>query len=97
MAFRTVFIESRCKLEYSLNYMICRKGLEEKKVLIDEIKLLIVCSTQVSITTALLSELSKKKVKCIFCDEKFNPVCETAPYQNNYYQFLCLKYFQQLY
>lgn len=91
MAFRTVFIESRCKLEYSLNYMICRKGLEEKKVLIDEIKLLVVCSTQVSITTALLSELSKKKVKCIFCDEKFNPVCETAPYQNNYYPYRKIK------
>lgn len=91
MAFRTVFIESRCKLEYSLNYMICRKGLEEKKVLIDEIKLLVICSTQVSITTALISELSKKKVKCIFCDEKFNPVCETVPYQNNYYPYRKIK------
>lgn len=91
MAFRTVFIESRCKLEYSLNYMICRKGLDEKKVLIDEIKLLIICSTQVSITTALLSELSKKKVKCIFCDEKYNPVSETVPYQSNYYSYRKIK------
>lgn len=91
MAFRTIFIESRCKLEYSLNYMICRRGLDEKKILLDEIKMIIICSTQVSLTTCLVSELSKKKIKCIFCDEKFNPICETVPYQNNFYSYRKIK------
>ncbi len=91
MAFRTLFIESRCKLEYSLNYLIYRKGLEEKKILLDEIKLIVICSTQVSITSCLISELSKKKIKCIFCDEKFNPECEMVSYQNNYYSFRKIK------
>ena len=32
MAFRTIVIKNRCKLEYSLNYLVCR-GEEEKKIL----------------------------------------------------------------
>ena len=49
MAFRTIVINDRCKLEYSLNYLICRKLNDEKRVVLDEIKLLIINSTQVSI------------------------------------------------
>ena len=91
MAFRNVIIDSRCKLEYSLNYLVHRKGLEEKRILMDEIKLLIICSTQVSITSSLISELSKKKVKIIFCNEKNNPECEIVSYQNNYYSYRKIK------
>ena len=87
MAFRTILIQNRCKLEYSLNYMICRKGNEEIKILIDEIKLLIIDSLQVSITTSLISELIKKKVKILFIDDKHNPLGEITPYQNNYYSY----------
>ena len=63
MSFRTIVIESASKLEYSLNYLVCRKGTEVKRVLIDEIKTLVINSLQVSITTSLISELMKKKVK----------------------------------
>lgn len=66
MAFRTIVIESRCKLEYSLNYLIRRKGNEVNKVVIDEIKTLVINSLQVSITSSLLAELIKKKVKILF-------------------------------
>lgn len=91
MAFRNVIIDSRCKLEYSLNYFICRKGLDEKRILIDEIKLILIMSTQVSITSRLISELSKKKVKIIFCNEKYNPECEIVSYQNNFYSYRKIK------
>lgn len=91
MAFRTIVIESRCKLEYSLNYLICRKGNEVNKVLIDEIKTLVVNSLQVSITSSLLAELMKKKVKVIFIDEQHNPLGELVPYQNNYYSYRKIK------
>lgn len=83
MAFRTVVIKNRCKLEYSLNYLVCR-GEEEKKVLIDEIEFLIIQNIGVSITVALLSALVEKKVKVIFCDSQANPQSELTPYYNNY-------------
>ena len=83
MAFRTIIIKNRCKLEYSLNYLVCR-GEEEKRVLIDEIEILIIQNTLVSLTCALLSALVEKKVKVIFCDPYANPQFELMPYYNNY-------------
>lgn len=83
MAFRTVVIKNRCKLEYSLNYLVCRSDVE-KRIVLDEIECLIIQNTNVSITCALLSMLAEKKIKVIFCDGKANPQAELVPYYNNY-------------
>lgn len=91
MSFRTIIVKDRCKLDYSLNYLVCRKLKEDKKVNIDEIKILLIDSTQVSITSALITELSKKKVKIIFSDSKHNPECEVVSYQNNFYSYRKIK------
>lgn len=90
MAFRTVIVKNRCKLEYSLNYLICR-GDEEKRILLDEIEFLIIQNTGVSITCALLSALVEKKIKVIFCDAKSNPQSELVPYFNNYSNYKKIK------
>lgn len=79
MGFRTVVVNSRCKLEFRLNYLIAR-GETEKRIYINEINTLIVQSTAVSLTAALLSELVRNNVKVIFCDEKCNPTAELQPY-----------------
>ncbi len=71
MGFRTVIIKSRSKLETRLNYMIIR-GEGERKIFLDEINTLIIESTAVSLTAALINELIKNNVKVIFCDEKYN-------------------------
>lgn len=91
MGFRSIIINSRCKLDYSLNYLVIHKGMDEKKILLDEIKLVCINSTQVSITSALISESLKKKIKIIFSDEKQNPTGEITPYYNNYYTYRKLK------
>lgn len=90
MAFRTVVVKNRCKLEYSLNYLVCR-GEEEKRILLDEIEFLIIQNTGVSLTCALLSALTEKKVKVIFCDAQSNPQSELMPYYNHYgaYKKIC--------
>lgn len=79
MGFRTVIVHSRCKLEFRLNYLIIR-GERERRIIINEINTLIVQSTAVSLTAALLCELMKNNVKVIFCDEKNNPQSELLPY-----------------
>mgnify|MGYP002524190298 FL=1 len=79
MGFRTVIVNSRCKLEFRLNYLIVR-GETEKRIYVNEINTLIVQSTAVSLTAALMCELSKNNVKVIFCDEKCNPQTELVPY-----------------
>lgn len=79
MGFRTVVVNSRSKLECRLNFLIVR-GETEKRIYINEINTLIVQSTAVSLTAALLSELVNNNVKVIFCDEKYNPTAELIPY-----------------
>lgn len=79
MGFRIVIVNSRCKLETRLNYLVVR-GESEKKIYIHEINTLIVQSTAVSLTAALLSVLMEQHVKVIFCDEKCNPQGELIPY-----------------
>lgn len=79
MSFRIVVVKNRSKLDLNLNYLVCRNE-EEKKVFIPEISVLILESTAISLTTALLSELVKNNVKIIFCDEKHNPESELLHY-----------------
>lgn len=79
MGFRTVIVNSRCKLEYRLNYVIVR-GEQERRIIVNEINTIIIQSTAVSLTAALLCELVKHNVKVIFCDEKSNPQSELIPY-----------------
>lgn len=79
MSWRTVVISSSAKLDYQMGYMIVRTG-DIAKINISEMETLIIESTSVSLTAALLCELTKKKVKVIFCDEKRNPSSELIAY-----------------
>lgn len=72
MSWRVVVVSRRCKLEYKLGYLVCR-GEETKKIFLEEIATLLIESTGVSLTSALLSELIKRKINVVFCDEKHNP------------------------
>lgn len=83
MSWRTVVISNSAKLDYKMGYMIVR-GSEIKKIHMSEIALLLIESTAVSITASLLSELTKQKVKVIFCDEKRNPSAELVPYYGSH-------------
>lgn len=83
MSWRTVVVTQTCKLDYQMNYLVVR-GKETVKVHIQEIAVLIIESTAVSITSYLLNELMKNKVKVIFCDEKRNPCSELIPYYGSF-------------
>lgn len=83
MGFRTVVVNSRSKLECRLNFLIVR-GETEKRIYINEINTLIVQSTAVSLTAALLTELVRNNVKVVFCDEKCNPSSELLPYYGSH-------------
>lgn len=90
MSFRTVKITKRCKLETQLNYLVCRAE-DEKRILLDEISLLVIENQQVCITQALLTELVKHKVRVIFCDETHNPISEVSPYASTYDSYAKIK------
>ena len=79
MSWRTVVISSSAKLDYQLGFLVVR-AQETKKVHLGEIGTIIIESTAVSLTAALISEMTKRKIKVIFCDEKRNPCSELVSY-----------------
>lgn len=79
MSWRTVVIASSAKLDYQMGYLVVRKDMVTK-IHLSEIRLLLIESTAVSLTAALLAELMDKKIKVIFCDAKRNPSSELLPY-----------------
>ena len=58
MSWRTVVIASSAKLDYQLGFLVIRKE-DTVKIHLGEISMLIVENTSVSLTAALLSELTK--------------------------------------
>ena len=79
MSWRTVIISSAAKLDYQMGYLVIRKD-DVTKIHLSEIETVMIESTSVSLTVALLCELTKKKIKVIFCDEKRNPSSELISY-----------------
>lgn len=91
MSWRTVVITKTSKLDYSLGHLVVRDVENTTKIHISEISVLVVESTSVSVTAALLNELVKKKVTVIFCDEKHNPSFELTAYHGSHDCSLKLK------
>lgn len=83
MSWRVVVISKRAKLDYQLGYLLVRNE-SVTKIHLGEISTLLIESTAVSITTSLLAELTKKKIKVIFCDEKRNPSSELVGYYGSH-------------
>lgn len=82
MSWRTVVITRQAKLEEKLNYLYVRDAESTTKIHLSEISVLMIESTAVSLTASLLCELSKRKIKVIFCDEKRSPQSELVSYND---------------
>lgn len=83
MSWRIIVISKRSKLDLQLGTLVVRND-EITKIVLSEISMIIIESTAVSLTTSLIAELSKRKIKVIFCDEKKNPSCELISYYGSH-------------
>lgn len=83
MSWRVVVIESQSKLDYKMGYLVVR-SLDTKRILLDEIAVLIIENPAVSLTGILMEELIVRKVKVIFCDTKRNPIAELIPHHGSH-------------
>ncbi|MGN1169474.1 MAG: type II CRISPR-associated endonuclease Cas1 [Acutalibacteraceae bacterium] len=91
MAWRTVVISKPSKLDLRLGFMVVRNSDETLKVHISEISVLLIESIGTAVTAALLCELSRQKVKVIFCDEKLSPYGELIPYYGGFDSSLSIR------
>ena len=78
MSWRVVVVTGVAKLDLKMGFLVVRKETTTR-VHLSEIHTLIVDSTAVSLTAALLNELTHQKIKVIFCDEAHNPSGELIP------------------
>lgn len=83
MSWRTVVISSCAKLDLQMGYMVVRSNATTK-IPLNEISIVLIENTAVSLTACLLAELTKRKVKVIFCDEKRNPSSELVSYYGSH-------------
>lgn len=83
MSWRTIVISRSAKLDYKLDYLVVRQE-EITRIHLSEVSVLMVESTAVSLTAALLNEFTKRKIKVIFCDEKRNPSSELISYYGSH-------------
>lgn len=83
MSWRIIVISKRAKLDLQLGFLVVRSD-ETTKIHLGEISIVLIESTAVSLTTSLLAELAKRKIKVIFCDEKRNPTSELISYYGSH-------------
>ena len=78
MSWRVVVIHTRARLELKLGYLVVR-GTETRRVLLDEISVLMIENPGCVVSAALLSALWQKKIAVIFCDARHNPGAQLVP------------------
>ncbi len=83
MSWRTVVISKRAKLDLQMGFLSVRADTTTK-IHLSEIGTLLVENTAVSLTASLLAELTRRKIKVIFCDEKRNPCSELVGYYGSH-------------
>lgn len=85
MTWRTVVISRRSKLFFKMGHMVIR-DFENKitKIYLKDISHVILTTTEISITAALMNEFQKQKIKLIISDEKGNPSAELTPLYNSF-------------
>lgn len=79
MSWRTVIVSSHAKLDLQVGFMQIRGDDGTRRIVLDEIDVLMVESTAVSLTAALLAELVSRKIRVVFCDRRRLPVAELTP------------------
>ncbi len=76
MSWRVVVVSGSAKVDYKADYLVIRTLDGTKKIHMSEIGVVVLESTAVSVTAYALCELTRYKVKVIFCDHQRNPYGE---------------------
>ena len=84
MGWRTVIIDSQCKITYKCGFIVIKKEIPVT-VHVSEIDLMVLATPQICFSGVAIAELLKAKVKLIFCDERRDPLAEAVAYYDNYH------------
>ncbi len=73
MSLQKLYIKNKSYLSYKNNLISVKIDDFETTVCFDDIDTIVIENQQTTITSALLSQLTKSNINVIFCDEKFMP------------------------
>ena len=80
MGFRTIVVNEHSKLSYKNNHLIYKSAKNTEMIHLSEIDVLILETTDIAITTMLISKLTDENILTIFCDSKRLPTAKLTPY-----------------
>ena len=80
MGFRTVVVNKHSKLSYKNNHLIYKSVKQTEMVHLSEVDVLILETTDIAITTMLISKLVDENILTIFCDYRRLPTARLMPY-----------------
>lgn len=79
---RSIIIDKDAKMKLAQGCLIVESE-ETVEIPLCEIKTVLINNQRSSLTTKLITEMIKEKIKVIFCDDKHNPQSELMPYSLN--------------
>lgn len=80
MGWRTVVVNTHSKLSYKNNHLIFKSAQAFENVHLSEIDVLLLETTDITITTMLMKKLVDENILVIFCDDKRLPSSMLYPY-----------------
>lgn len=80
MGWRTVVVNQHSKLAYKNNALLFKTTEKQEVIHLSEIDILILETTDITLTTMLLKRLVDENILVIFCDDKRLPSAKLMPY-----------------
>jgi len=91
MGFRTIVVNEHSKLSYKNNHLIYKSAKNTEMIHLTEVDTLILETTDIAITSMLISKLTDYHILTIFCDSKRLPATKLLPYYGRHDSSLQLK------
>ncbi|WP_163653133.1 type II CRISPR-associated endonuclease Cas1 [Listeria sp. PSOL-1] len=80
MGWRTVIINTHSKLSYKNNYLLFKSVSQQEMIHLSEIDVLLLETTDITITTMLIKRLADENILVLFCDDKRLPIGKLLPF-----------------
>lgn len=90
MGFRTIVVNKHSKLSYKNNHLVYKSVTDIQLIHLPEIDMLLMETTDIAITTMLISKLVEHDITVIFCDSKRLPSAQLIPYYGRHDSSLTL-------
>ncbi|AGR09780.1 type II CRISPR-associated endonuclease Cas1 [Listeria monocytogenes] len=80
MGWRTVVVNSHSKLSYKNQHLVFKSAYQHEMIHLSEIDVLILETTDITLTTMLINCLVSENILILFCDDKRLPIGKVLPF-----------------